>query len=335
MTGGVSDPSNAMATFQMTSNIPGADGIHRIATFTFANATPQDGTQILGDVTAYVPYSARNQYQVKDLLALGNITVNSGATVVPGNAVDVDAYFGDVNGDHHLDGLDKGQIANVASTLNSGFTAFTLLDPAIIGDLSDDNAVTSNSTSLFSNYLLALPVAKIPALPNPPIADNLFTSPFAADPALSLPAAVKTNTVGVVNVPVRLDEPHPQGSTGLVEAELTLKYDPTVLSVSGADITLGTIPSQATGWQLLAIVNATTGQITIQLYSQTPIASDEAGSLVSIAFHVNAGANLSEATTVQLVSGQSVLADSQAAMVLKPGLDWTAVLMGDWLQSLK
>ena len=136
VTGGVSDPSNAAATFQMTSNVMsrrrhsfGGDVcLHQ-------HATPPSGTQILGDITAYVPYSARSQYQVKDLLALGNITVNGGATVVPANAVDVDAYFGDVNGDHHLDGVDKALLANVASTVNTGFTAFTLLDPAIIGDL--------------------------------------------------------------------------------------------------------------------------------------------------------------------------------------------------------
>ena len=173
----------------------------------------------MGDVTAYVPYSARSQYQVKDLLSLGSITVNSGATVVPANAVDVDAYFGDVNGDHHLDGVDKGLIANVASTLNTGFTAFTLLDPAIIGDVSGDNAVTADSTSLFSNYLLALPVAKIPALPSPAIADNLFTSPFAADPTLSLPAGARAAN-GIVAVPVLLDQPRPEGRPGLVEAEL-------------------------------------------------------------------------------------------------------------------
>ncbi len=214
VTGGISDPSNAHATLQMTSNVMGADGIHSVATFAFTSATPLSGTQILGDITAYVPYSARSQYQVKDLLTLGNITVNGGASVVPANAVDVNAYFGDVNGDHHLDALDKALIASVASTTNSGFSAFTLLDPAIVGDLSQDNAVTSNSTSLFSNYLLALPVAKIPALPNPPIADNLFTSPFAADPVLSLPASVKADSAGVVNVPVLLDEPHPAGSTG-------------------------------------------------------------------------------------------------------------------------
>ncbi len=275
-----------------------------------------------------------DQYQVKDLLALGNITVNTGAAVVPANAVDVDAYFGDVNADHHLDGLDKGLIANVASTLNTGFTAFTLLDPAIIGDVSGDNAVTSNSTSLFSNYLLALPVAKIPALPNPPIADTLISSPAAADPVLSLPALVQATSDAVVNVPVLLDQPHPQGSTGLVEAELTLKYDPTVLSVNAADITFGTIPSQGTGWQLSAQVNTATGQITIQLYSQTPIASDEAGSLVNIAFHVHSRTSFSEATTVQLLTSQTVLADAQAAMILSPGLDWTSVLTSDWVRSL-
>ncbi len=275
-----------------------------------------------------------NQYQVKDLLALGNITVNSGAAVAPGNAVDVNAYLGDVNGDHHLDGLDKGLIANVASTLDTGFTAFTLLDPAIIGDVSGDNAVTSNSTSLMSNYLLALPVAKIPALPNPPIADNLFTSPFAADPVLSLPATVTATSSGVVNVPVLLDEPHPKGSTGLVEAELTLKYDPAVLSVSAADITLGSIPSQGTGWQLSVVVNAAAGQITIQLYSETPVASDQAGSLVNIAFHVTPGGNAEGTTTVRLLDARTVLADDQAAMILSPGLDWTFVLTSDWLQSL-
>ena len=106
---------------------------------------------------------------------------------------------------------------------------------------------------------------------------------------LSLPASVQANSDGVVNVPVLLDQPHPAGSTGLVEAELTLKYDPTVLSVSAADITLGTIPSQGTGWQLSAHGQCNDRQITIQLYSQTPIATDQAGSLVNIAFHVKAG----------------------------------------------
>jgi hypothetical protein len=75
------------------------------------------------------------------------------------------------------------------------------------------------------------------------------------------------NTSGVVNLPVLLDHPRPAGSTGLVEAELTLAYDPAILSVSAADITLGSIPSQGTGWQLSATVNAATGQISVQMPS--------------------------------------------------------------------
>ncbi len=192
VTGGVSDPSNAgggLPDDEQSSRVPTAF----IRWPRSRSPIPPSSAARKSLATSRPMCRIRRAANIRSriLLALGNITVNSGATVVPGNAVDVDAYFGDVNGDHHLDGLDKGLIANVASTVNTGFTAFTLLDPAIIGDLSGDNAVTSNSTSLFSNYLLALPVAKIPALPNPPIADNLFTSPFAADPVLSLPASVQ------------------------------------------------------------------------------------------------------------------------------------------------
>ncbi len=115
---------------------------------------------------------------------------------------------------------------------------------------------------------------------------------------------------------------------------MTLTYDPTVLSVSAADITLGSIPGQASGWQLNAMVNAATGQISIQLYSPTPITTDQAGTLVNVAFHVKSDTSVSHATTVQLLKSQTVLADAQAAMILSPGLDWTSVLTSDWLQTL-
>jgi hypothetical protein len=171
----------------------------------------------------------------------------------------VDAYFGDVNGDHHLNGVVKALFANLASTANSGFTAFTLLHPAIIGDVSGDNAVTANS-----GYMA---------------------------------------------------------------------YDPAVQSVSAPDITLGSRPSQGTGWQLSATVNAATGQISIQLYSQTPITIDQAGSVVNIAFHAKASAGL-VGTTVQLLDSKTILADAQAAMILSPGLDCTSALTSNWVQSL-
>jgi hypothetical protein len=157
----------------------------------------------------------------------------------------------------------------------------------------------------------------------------LFTSPFGFDPTLSLPAIVQASGNGVVNVPVLLDHPRPEGSTGLIEADLALIYDPKVLSVTAADITLGSIPGQGTGWQLSAVVDAATGQIAIQLYSQIAIATDQAGSLVNIAFQLISGESPVAKTSVQLVdsvtpNGQSfgtVLADAEAAMILSTGLD--------------
>ena len=144
-------------------------------------------------------------------------------------------------------------------------------------------------------------------------------------------------------MPVLLDHPRPEGSTGLTEAVLALTYDPSVLSVSASDITLGSIPGQGKGWQLVSVVDPATGQIGIQLYSDTPITATQAGSLVNIAFHVLPGATV-PATAVQLVNavtpnGQSFgteLADAQAAMILSPGVDRSVVLTGvstRWLSS--
>src|SRR5205807_5713976 len=124
--------------------------------------------------------------------------------------------------------------------------------------------------------------------------------PNAADPTLSLPQDFRTlGGFGSVNVPVLIDHPHPEGSTGMTEATLALTYDPSVLSVSAADITLGSFPGL--DWHLTSVVDAAKGQIGINLFSLTPISALQAGSLVNIAFHVLPGAPVA-ATTVQLVT---------------------------------
>src|SRR4029077_6111511 len=77
------------------------------------------------------------------------------------------------------------------------------------------------------------------------IEDSLLASSFTLGPSLT----------------VTLDDPRPVGSTGMTEAILALTYDPSVLSVSVSDITLGSLPSQGSGWQLWSMVNQGTGQI--------------------------------------------------------------------------
>jgi hypothetical protein len=122
---------------------------------------------------------------------------------------------------------------------------------------------------------------------------------------------LKVQPDGTVVVPVNIDDPHPEGSTGLTQAVLALTYDPTILTVSAADVSLGTVPSAGGGWVLKTVVDATTGQIGIILFSATPISSSTGGSLVNITFHVKPGA-APGVTPIQLVdqvnpNGQGVL----------------------------
>src|SRR5262249_5490910 len=131
---------------------------------------------------------------------------------------------------------------------------------------------------------------------------------------------------GTVTVPVNIDDPHPAGSTGLTQAILALRYDPTVFSVSAADIHLGTVPDAGTGWTLQARVDAATGEIGLVLFSLTPIDRRTSGSLVTIQFHVRAESR-TVTTPINLAAavnpnGQGVfrtaLADNQGLLTLHP-----------------
>ncbi len=191
------------------------------------------------------------------------------------------------------------------------------LDPAIVGDVAGDLNVDAGNVSTLDAFVAQLHPAQIPVPPGVKV-----TSPIAADPTLSLVIAAPQV------VSINLDDPHPMGSTGLISATLALKYDPSVLSVAPTDITLGSIPSAGSGWQLTSVVDKAMGRIGIQLYSATPVTATQGSSLVDIAFHILPGAKAST-TAVQLVNaaapnGQwfgTVLADSQGGLILSPGVD--------------
>jgi hypothetical protein len=126
-------------------------------------------------------------------------------------------------------------------------------------------------------------------------------------------------------VSVNVDDPHPAGSMGLTEAMLGLRFDPTKVTVSASDITVGELTSMGSGWQIVASVDQSQGVIGIELYSATPMVAAQGGSLVNIGFHSLAAES---ATTVSLVDSvspygrlfETLLADDQSALILTPGL---------------
>jgi hypothetical protein len=209
---------------------------------------------------------------------------------------------------------------------DTGFGAYRLLDPAIVGDIALDYSVDAGAVSDLSAFTVHLPTPAIPAIPT-----GLTITPSGPDPTLSLAGLHASG--GIATVSVQLDNPHPVGSTGMTEAVLALTYDPRVLSVSSSDISLGSIPSL--GWQLSSVVDAATGQIGIDLFSTTAITATQAGSLVNIAFHVLPGKSV-PSTAVQLgasvvPSGQQFstqVDDSEGQLVLSPGMVTLTVQTG-------
>jgi N-acetylneuraminic acid mutarotase len=330
------------------------DANHATADFHFSAASPQSGTVVLGDIMALVPDSAAGTYKAKELLGLGAVVVNLGAVtgVVSADGVHVNAYAGDVTGNGTIDALDIATAATVARGDATGFAAYQTLDPAVVGDVALDYSVDAGDVSDLAAYVSRLPVGVVPPLPN-----DLTITPSGADPTLSLGAAQrqgdkekgrqgKTSTPPgllvswspglVVTVPVMLDEPHPTGSTGMTEAILALTYDPSVLSVSSSDIALGSIPERGVGWQLTSTVDARSGQIGLELYSTTAIATNDAGSLASIRFHVLPN-DRAPATAVQLVRSvwpdgrqfSTQVDDAQGRLVLSAAIDELSILTSE------
>ena len=114
----------------------------------------------------------------------------------------------------------------------------------------------------------------------------------------------------------------------MTEAILALTYDPSVLSVSSADISLGSIPGAAAGWELSSVTDQTTGQIGITLYGASPITATQAGSLLNIVLHVLPNEAV-PVTWLQLVdsvtvSGQQFTTqvdDAEGQLSLNTGID--------------
>ena len=312
ITGALNGPSG---TFTLVSTPSGG-----VANFSFQSATALSGSLTLGQIVAQVPNSAAAVYKSKALLHLSNISLNGGNSAVANDdGVQVDAYLGDVLGDGTYSPLDASLIARVATDFDSGFAAFGLLDPAIIGDLTTDGFVNSTDVTLVNRWLAGFVQSQFPPIPT-----GLTITPTGPDPILSLPTNLDVVAGATVIVPVNIDTAMPAGSTGMNEAVLALQYNPQVFTVSAADVQLGTLPGAGSGWQLQTVVNAVTGEIGIDLYSLTPIQTTAAGSLVTIAMHVRDEAvvgstGLSIVTEVD-PNGErtfrTTLADAQGALVV-------------------
>ena len=130
------------------------------------------------------------------------------------------------------------------------------------------------------------------------------------------------------SIDVMLDDPHPAGSTGLTSAILVLHYDPAVLGLTAGDIALGSIPGLGSGWKLYSAIDQASGTVVIELVGLAPLTDTDAGSLVTMNFHVLPGATSSTTSITLLNSARlgeqsysTTLADDLGGWILSPGID--------------
>jgi autotransporter-associated beta strand protein len=311
------------------------------STATFSVTVPTAGTAVLhysgpalatglqtaiGSITATVPSGTTanpTAYRAKDLLHFVAASINGGATpVTTSDALHLVAYVGDADGNGTYTSGDAVLVTRAVLQTDSGFVAYPLVDPTIVGDTDGSGFIPADAALQVNEAGVGFPTANLP-VPPIPSGVNFVTVANNVDPSVTLPRQLFIGPDGTVTVPVNLVDAHPAGSTGLIEAHLALTYDPNTFAVSAADVHLGSLLVGG-AWTVLPTIDPTTGQIGIALSSSTPITAAVGGSLVTIDFH-RVGP-ISQASAIALMgsvnpNGQLVrteLEDAQGTFTLTP-----------------
>jgi uncharacterized repeat protein (TIGR01451 family) len=303
---------------------------HAVLTYTGPasdSGSLRGGQVALGYLTATVLNSsaAIPIYKGKDLLHLSGIAINSGAIpAVGGDALHVVAFVGDADGNGHYSSNDAVLITRTALQSDSGFTAYPLVDPVIVGDTDGSGFFPADAGLQVNEAGVGFPTNN---LASPPIPSGANVTPIGnnVDPSLIIPGVFQVGADGTLTVPVNIDDAHPPGSTGLIAGHLALTYDPRRFHVSASDVHLGSVLTAGSGWSIDTTIDQTTGQIAISLASTTPISTSVGGSLVIIDFHqVGSGSEQAAIALVASVSpnGQppvsTELEDMQGTFTLTP-----------------
>ncbi len=179
-----------------------------VASFSFHSATASSGTLTLGYLVAQVPNSAVNYYKTQELLKLSDAVINGGSTTaVTDDGIQVVAYLGDVTGTGSFSPLDAALLERVAVNLGTGFTAYPLLDPAIVGGLTGSGNVNSTDVTLMNRLLVGLATPGIPLIPG-----GLTIPATGPDPEVSVPTELQETANQTIVVPVNISTARPPGS---------------------------------------------------------------------------------------------------------------------------
>ncbi len=256
----------------LTTTISGASPYLHVVTPGTAQITVSSATAFssaagaitLGSFTAVVPDNA--PYASKELLHISNLQVWDNSPGIPqllpsvaDDGFHVAAFFGDLNGDQKYSGPDVVLEQRVIGLYNTGFAAYRMADPAILGDITLNGRIEGADTTSIQREIGLINVPNIPSLPN-----VAMPPPTGPDPEIYIPN-VSGNDGDTVSVPIRIKVTEAEGINA-AGFTLVIGYDPSKFTVSSTATIGATFAALGTPSVLLPpavpgviIVQASTG----------------------------------------------------------------------------
>jgi len=169
---GVSLGSAVPAGWALTNNA-GPAGILQLS---LGGPTPlSPGTNTLATLQALVPWCS--PYATVGILNIDSVQINGGTIPAVGDsAVEVTALLGDADGNGTYTIYDAELISQVSVGQITGFEAYPLVDPVIIGAVTGDSQISISDVVAVAQIAVGLPVPLIPTLPAPSLSIIIVTN---------------------------------------------------------------------------------------------------------------------------------------------------------------
>ncbi|RIK79864.1 MAG: hypothetical protein DCC68_12120 [Planctomycetota bacterium] len=222
------------------------------------------------------------------IVRLENVRVNGGLIAsIADAALHKVAFLADVDGNFAYTAFDAAFISRVVVGFDTGFDAFPLVDPVVIGNSSGTGSLSGLDAAYVAQKAVFLPRPEIPDLP-----PNLpAPSPAAVDPAIGVPAAVFAQAGASAHVPVTVDD-----LDGLFGVTLRVNYETGPLDLANEQVTLAA-ELEAAGWSLVQNVDDSGGVAYLAAFSAQP---GTAGAATLVDMHFNSLASAAGTTLLDL-----------------------------------
>jgi len=242
------------------------------------------------NLSASVPTTAR--YGGSAALKITSLRINEDAIASTADvAVQKVAFIGDVSGNRGYSGLDASMIRGVVVGNATGFDAYPLVDPVLVGDVSADGSLSGQDASYVAQASVNIPVSQIPALP---ASNTVLVGPIVGeDPLISAGTNILVNPSGTANLPISISD-----GTGVFSENITVTFDASKFTLTG--VSLGSI--DAAGWTAVYNPSSPAGTAVFTVFSNngTALPNGSSGVFANVQFAVaNTASNGVSTMTVQ------------------------------------